>query len=700
MTKPPLKFETDVQYLKGVGPRLGAILAKRDIRTVEDLLNYYPRAYEDRRAARNIGTLQANDIVSVKVNIVKVASIPMGRSKRRIYDILVRDQSGQIHCKFFRVPYKGYFERFTAHQEVRLVGKVVDYRGRLEFHHPDLRDIEPEEELKDDLIPIYPEIESLSSVKIARLIHQVLEQLPAEAWGIEKFSVSLLTSRALVSRQQALLKLHHPPVSEAASYHTEKSTSHRRIIFEEFFWLELYLAARKSGLKKEKGLPIENSGKKTQQLLESLPFQITGAQKRALAEIKSDLAKPHPMHRLVQGDVGSGKTLVALASAVTVSESGCQTCLMVPTEILAEQHFKNAQRMFSPLGLKVAILTGKSKTSERNELLAALGEGRIDLLIGTHAVIEEEVQFKKLALVIIDEQHRFGVRQRGILKDKGLSPHFLVMTATPIPRTLAMTVYGDLDVSVIDEMPPGRSPIQTRVIYESKRPEALKFLADQVAKGRQAYFVYPLVEESEKIDLKNAIDEYEKLKSEFPHISLGLLHGRMKSAEKDSVMDDFRSGKIQVLVSTTVIEVGVDVPNANLMVVEHAERFGLSQLHQLRGRVGRGVQKSFCVLILGRAVSEEARARTAFMEQTSDGFKIAEFDLELRGPGEFLGTRQSGLPGFRMANLVRDVQILQEARQAAFEILQTDPQLTKAENKALREELLESHGSAALAGIA
>jgi ATP-dependent DNA helicase RecG len=372
---------------------------------------------------------------------------------------------------------------------------------------------------------------------------------------------------------------------------------------------------------------------------------------------------------------------------------------MVPTEILAEQHFKNAQKFLAPAGLRLALLTGKTKNSERVALLKKLQEGEIDLCIGTHALLEPEVQFKKLGLVIIDEQHRFGVQQRGVLKEKGWNPHFLIMTATPIPRTLAMTVYGDLDVSVIDELPPGRSPIQTRVIYESLRVQALDFLKDQVAKGRQAYIIYPLVEESEKIDLKNATSEFEKLKIDYPMMKFGLIHGKMKSAEKDSVMDQFRQNEIQVLVSTTVIEVGVDVPNANLMIIEHAERFGLSQLHQLRGRVGRGAHKSFCVLINGKAVSAVAKERTQVMEQTSDGFKIAEFDLEFRGPGEFLGTRQSGLPGFKMAHLVRDILILQEARQAAFDLLKKDPKLEALDHQELRKELLSAHGPAVLARI-
>lgn len=701
MSKPLLALTTDIQYLKGVGPRLGSLLAKRSIKNVGDLINYYPRAYEDRRAARNIASLHDGDIVSLLAHVVRATSFNMGRSSRKIYDVLVKDSSGQIHCKFFRVPYRGYFERFTPQKEVRIVGKVINYHGKIEFHHPDIRDIEPEEELNDAIIPIYPEIESLSSVKLGRLIKQAIEQLKGNPeFAEEKFPKTLIEKYDLIPRHQALLSIHNPDPDQAEVYHQGKSKAHGRIIFEEFFWLELFLAARKTGLKKEAGIQIENRGEYFNKLIQSLPFSLTGAQIRAIDQIKQDLSEPHPMHRMVQGDVGSGKTLVALASTLIAAESGYQSCLMAPTEILAEQHYKNAVKIMEPIGLRVALLTGKSKASERKELIERLSSGEIDLLIGTHALIEDWVQFKKLALVIIDEQHRFGVEQRAILKEKGQAPHMLVMTATPIPRTLAMTVYGDLDVSIIDELPPGRSPIQTRVIYENKRAEALKFMAEQIAKGRQAYFVYPLVDESEKIDLKNAIEEFEKLKAQFPNINFGLLHGRMKSAEKEEIMTEFREGIVQVLVSTTVIEVGVDVPNANMMIIEHSERFGLSQLHQLRGRVGRGTVKSFCIMIMGYAVSEEAKARTQFMEQTTDGFKIAEFDLEMRGPGEFMGTRQSGLPGFKMANLVRDVQILQNAREAAFGMLKSDPQLKKLENTLIKHELLASHGATALAGIA
>jgi ATP-dependent DNA helicase RecG len=696
--KPQLKLETSVQYLKGVGPKLGSLIEKRGIRTIEDLLKYYPRAFEDRRAARNVASLRPGDLVSLKAKIFKVGSFRLGKSTRRMFEVILRDDSGQIHCKYFRVPYKGYFERFQPGQEVRVVGKVTDYRGRIEFHHPDIKEIEQEEESQDAVIPIYTEIENLTSAKILRLIRASWEQISEVPE--EKFPPELLVKQNLLPLWEALRQLHFPEPEQAEIFNQMKSPAHRRIIFEEFFWLELYLASKKSGLQKERGIAIQNKNNWAEKLQKSLPFELTGAQLRASAEIKADLAKPHPMYRLVQGDVGSGKTIVCFLAAAVVAESKVQSCLMVPTEILAEQHFRNAEKFLGPLGMRIGILTGKTKTAERRDLLSKLAAGEIDLLIGTHALLEDPVQFQTLGLVIIDEQHRFGVEQRAKLKNKGISPHFLVMTATPIPRTLAMTVYGDLEVSIINEMPKGRMPIQTRVIFENKRPQALEFMHEQIQKGRQAYLIYPLVEESEKIDLKDAISEFEKLKVQFPDIPMGLVHGRLKADEKEQVMNQFRQGEIKILVSTTVIEVGVDVPNANLMIIEHSERFGLSQLHQLRGRVGRGQHKSFCVMIMGRAVSQEARERTNFMERTTDGFKIAEFDLELRGPGEFLGTRQSGLPGFQMANLVRDVEILLQARGAAFEILKEDPELRRPSNLLLRQELLRAHGPAALAGIA
>lgn len=694
-----LRRDTSLQYLKGVGPKLGDLFARKGVKSVEDLLEFYPRSYEDRRAARNIASLKSGDIVSLKAQVVSVSSLNLGRSSRKMYDVTVQDGSGRIHCKYFRVPYKGYFERFTPFKEVRVVGKVIEYRGRIEFHHPDIRDSEPEDENEDVLVPLYTEIEGLPTAKIQKLIRLALEQLRPKDWGEDRMPAWLREKYQLVNRFEALHRVHRPEPESAREYFDLRSPAHRRLIFEEFFWLELYLAARKTGFKKEPAPVLNPEGKVAAKIRAELPFQLTGAQERSLTEIHRDLASGSAMHRLVQGDVGSGKTLVAFLAAANAAEAGYQSALMAPTEILAEQHLRNARKFLEPAGLRVELLSGNTKAAERRAILERLAAGEIDLLIGTHALLEDEVKFQSLALVIIDEQHRFGVEQRGRLRSKGKHPHFLVMTATPIPRTLAMTVYGDLEVSIIDELPPGRSPIQTRVTFESKRPQALQFMREQIKKGRQAYIVYPLVAESEKIDLKDAVTNFDQLRQQFPDLRWELLHGQMKSAEKDEVMDRFRRGLADVLVSTTVIEVGVDVPNASIMLIEQAERFGLSQLHQLRGRVGRGEHKSFCILIMGYAVSEEGKARTEFMEKTTDGFKIAEFDLEMRGPGEFLGTRQSGLPGFKMANLVRDLEILLQARQAAFEVLERDPSLRQAEHKVLREELLRAHGPAALAGI-
>ncbi len=691
-----LRLDTSLQFLKGVGPKLADLFSRKGLRTVQDLLEFYPRAYEDQRLARNIASLRPGETVRLKAQVVKVSSIPLGKSSRRIYDVTLRDASGVIHAKFFRVPYKGYFERFTPFKEVRVVGEVKEYRGRLEFNHPDILDLEPDEEVKDQVVPLYVEIEGLSTNKIMRLVRSAFPQV--EEWPVDILPEWMRTQYGLIKRKDALYELHYPDPAHSALYVEFASPAQKRIIFEEFFWLELYLAARKAGLQKEKGPVIQNKGDWTKELVKSLPFSLTKAQARAFEDIRKDMQGPHPMNRLVQGDVGSGKTLVCFMGAVQAAESGFQSCLMVPTEILAEQHFKNAIKFLGEK-LRLGLLTGKTKTSERKALFEKLRQGEVDLLVGTHALIEDDVQFQNLGLVIIDEQHRFGVEQRGALRAKGQNPHVLVMTATPIPRTLAMTVYGDLEVSLIDELPPGRSPIQTRVAYSSKREMAFDFMKQQVQKGRQAYIIYPLVEESEKIDLKNAVHEYEELRGLYPDVRFGLLHGKMKPQEKDEVMERFRAHEFDVLVSTTVIEVGVDVPNANIMIVEHSERFGLSQLHQLRGRVGRGEHKSFCVLMLGYAVSDEARQRVEFMEKTTDGFKIAEFDLEMRGPGEFLGTRQSGLTGFKMAHLVRDFQVLLQAREAAFETLRRDPSLKFSDHQNLREELFKAHGPVAMAGI-
>jgi ATP-dependent DNA helicase RecG len=638
----------------------------------------------------------------------------LGKSRRKIYEITLVDDSGKITCKFFRIPYKGYFERFQAQQEVQVIGKVLRYRGKVEFHHPEIREYNSSEETyAEGLLPIYAETDGLSSKKIGNIIQHALAQMGesrelAASKSLRRrqdqnpqigriqlkrerdlrfiprwhqgeipdfLPVSLRERYELLDRETALRNIHSPPQEAGQEYLRFRSPSQKRIIFEEFFWLELMLGLRKVGLKSHQAPAMEKDLTLVNRLRKSLPFHLTEGQERSFAEILEDLSQSCPMGRLIQGDVGSGKTLVALMSALVAKSNGYQTGLMVPTEILAEQHFRNAKEFLEPLGVRLGLLLGSQKTKEKEENREKLRAGEIDLCVGTHALIQEGVEFSKLGLVIVDEQHRFGVDQRKKLMRKGVSPHFLVMTATPIPRTLAMTVYGDLDFSIIDHLPQGRQPIVTRVTYESKRQQVLQFIAQHLKEGRQAYIVYPLVEESEKIDLKDAVSEYEMLKEYFNPFSVGLLHGKMRSEEKEQVMSAFRKNEIHVLVSTTVIEVGVDVPNASIMLIVHAERFGLSQLHQLRGRVGRGQHKSYCVLMLGYAVSDVGRERAMIMERHADGFKISEADLELRGPGEFLGTRQSGLP----------VNILQAARTAAFQLLKSDPQLLAAENEVIRK---------------
>jgi ATP-dependent DNA helicase RecG len=682
----PVQYDTQVQYLKGVGPKLGDVLRKRGVDTVGALLEWYPRAYEDRRAVRDISSLQPEQIVSVTGTVVGVHQIPLG--KRKIYEIQVADASGKINCKYFRVPYKGYFERFTRQLKVRVSGKVTEYRGRIEMHHPDIQPIyeDDETENKDILIPLYTETDGLSPGKLRKLMALAIHELVPTNLIPENLPTWMRQEYNLIGKGSALREMHQPNPDIGEAYLQNRSPAHRRIIFEELFWMELSLASTRAGLRREQAPPMKDLMSYVEKVKSKLPFKLTKAQEKVFTEIQEDLLQPHPMHRLVQGDVGSGKTLVALLAAAFAAENGFQTAIMAPTEILSEQHYKNAQKFLGDtLGLKVELITGHLKTKEYVAAVAAVKTGEASIVVGTHALIEDEVEFKNLGLVIVDEQHRFGVDQRNKLKKK-MSPHFLVMTATPIPRTLAMTVYGDLDVSVIDELPPGRSPIVTRKVFGNKRDKVFEFMREQISAGRQAYVIYPLVEESEKIDLKDAVTEFEGLKKLFPEFTVGLLHGRMKADEKEQVMDEFRAGRTQILVSTTVIEVGVDVPNANMMIIEHAERFGLSQLHQLRGRVGRGQYKSYCVLMLSYALSDDSLKRAEIIESTNDGFKIAEADLEMRGPGEFMGRRQSGLPGFKLANLVRDLPILKEARAAAQELLKRDPALSKPEHLLIKKE--------------
>lgn len=685
-----MELDTPVQYIKGVGPKLSQLLSRKDIHCVRDVLQWFPRAYEDRKHAKNISMLQVGETVSFEATVVGYKKIPMGRTGRSIHELLFYDGSARIAGKWFRVPFKNYFESFRAGTKVRVTGEVRFYRHVKEIHHPEIKAIEDEEgnELGGEdvgLIPIYSETEGLNQKVIRRVVKNALgqtegliqETLPA--WVRQKYKLPRLS--------EAFEKVHNPGEEPVNIWQDFGSPYQKRLIFEEFFWMELVLAQSRQGLIKEKGIPLGVKGSMATSIRKALPFSLTEGQEQVLASITQDLMKKHPMNRLVQGDVGCGKTVVAFLSACQALDNGFQVAMMAPTEILAEQHFKKAVDLFEPLGVKVEILSGRFTNKQAAEIKLRLASGEIDFIVGTHALIQQDVEFHQLGLAIIDEQHRFGVKQRAQLKRKGPSPHILIMTATPIPRTLAMTAYGDLDVSVIRELPKGRIPITTRHVFENKRDKVYGFVKEQLEKGRQAYVIYPLVEETEKLDLKNATEMAAVLAQELAPFKVGLLHGRLKGEEKDALMTDFKAHKLDVLVSTTVVEVGVDVPNANIMVIEHAERFGLAQLHQLRGRVGRGEHKSYCVLLSGHALGEVSKQRLAVMTQTNDGFKIAEEDLAIRGPGEFLGTRQSGLQGFKMANLVRDVEVLSQARDAAFEVIQKDPKLRNEDHKVIAEAL-------------
>jgi len=685
-----IALDTPVQYLKGVGPKISSLLAKKDIHHVVDALHWFPRTYEDRKSATAIQDLMPGQLASFVGRVALYREIPMGRTVRRIHEIIFKDETGRISAKWFRVPFRNYFSNFKPGALVRVTGEIKTYRGATEIHHPDLRlldenGIDPTEDADAGLLPIYSETEGLNQKLIRKIIGHVLSttaqnlQETVPDWILKKYNLPGL--------KESLLKVHQPGEDDPLKWQEFRDPHQRRLIFEEFFWLELLIARSRAGISLEDGPAMKAKGTLSQALRKALPFSLTDGQEKCLSEITGDLLKPHPMHRLVQGDVGCGKTIVAFLLAALVIDNGFQAAIMAPTEILAEQHFLKAKELFEPLGIKIGFLSGGKKEKETLVTKKEIENGNFQLIVGTHALIQDDVLFKNLGLVVIDEQHRFGVKQRSQLKQKGLSPHFLVMTATPIPRTLAMTVYGDLDFSVIREMPKGRLPITTRTVYENKRSVVYNFIREQLERGRQAYVIYPLVEETEKLDLKNATDMAQILEVELAPFKVGLLHGRLKSDEKEDLMKKFKAGEIKVLVSTTVVEVGVDVPNATLMLIEHAERFGLAQLHQLRGRVGRGQHKSYCILLAGRAVSDEGKERLKVMTMTQDGFKIAEEDLRLRGPGEFLGTRQSGLPGFKLANLVRDVETLVEARQAAFEVLEKDPDLKEPRNHLIHEAI-------------
>jgi ATP-dependent DNA helicase RecG len=669
-------LSTPVAHLKGVGPRLAEKLAKLNIHTVEDLLYTLPHRYEDRREFRKIAHLRDSVHEVFFGEILACGEATTSRSRRKLFEVVVSDGTGQIVLKWFHYRKDWMNKRFVVGQRAVFTGEVKRYGAIREVHHPDVEFLAADQSLADyqssdplafgRVLPVYPLTEGLTQYAARKIWKQAVDLFVRHVPScLPDF---LVKKHGLLPLADALQQIHWPsnevPVEQLE---TGRHPALHSLVYDEFFFLELGLALKRRGIVMEPGITFTVNHKYTKPLATLLPYRLTGAQRRVLGEIKHDLMSAHPMNRLIQGDVGCGKTIVAMMTALVAIENDTQVAVVAPTEILAEQHYLQFHGWLEQLGLQAALLRGKMPVAEKRQVLEELRAGQVNLVVGTHAVLQEGVEFRKLGLGIIDEQHRFGVRQRAVLREKGTHPHILVMTATPIPRTLSLTVYGDLALSVIDEMPPGRTPVETIVASDAQRGRVYNRVHQEIDKGHQAYIVYPLVEESEKSDLLAATEGAEKLKNDiFPQARLGLLHGRMKPAEKEEIMTRFKNREIDILVATTVIEVGIDVPNATVMLVEHAERFGLAQLHQLRGRVGRGEAGSVCILLKSYKCSEDGEKRLEVMRATNDGFRIAEADLEIRGPGEFLGTRQSGLPDFRVANILRDGRILENARQDAF----------------------------------
>jgi ATP-dependent DNA helicase RecG len=700
-----LELSTPVQYIKGIGPRLAEVLSAKGIATVADLLFYLPFRYEDRLNPRGIAELRPGEMATV---IAEVRNSGLFRTRRMpIFQMTAGQGRARIKCLWFNGTYLR--DRFKPGQMVALYGKVeTDRTGELQIMQPQFEILgEPAEDGSSDavdqkqaaslevgrIVPIYESAGNgrLTARWFRRIIRQALENIPQTL--PDPIPAAVRSRISLISPLEAMWKVHWPDAGEnLADLQSSRTPAHLRLIFEELFFVELGLEFRRRHMKAQTGIPFRLDERAREAIKKVLPFHPTMAQKRVLKEIAADMEKPYPMRRLLQGDVGSGKTIVAFEAAIIAIENGRQVALMAPTEILAQQHYFSARGILESAGYRIVLLTGSVEQDRKRDIRRHIAQGNAHLVIGTHALLEESVEFSKLGLVIVDEQHRFGVMQRlklmrktyeepGDGARKGASmrasnsaelaePDVLVMTATPIPRTLALTLYGDLDLSVLDELPPGRTPIVTRRVSDERSSEVWDFVRKQVMGGHQAYVVYPVIEENEERELKAALKMYKELSNKiFADMKVGLLHGRLDNDLKEQVMRRFASGELNILVATTVIEVGVDVPNATVMVIEHAERFGLSQLHQLRGRIGRGSGKSFCILMTGGKVSEEGERRLDAMVRTNDGFQIAELDLELRGPGEFFGTRQAGMPSFHVANLIRDRQILEAAKREAAAVL-------------------------------
>jgi ATP-dependent DNA helicase RecG len=685
-------LQTPIEYLKGVGPQRGELLRKElNIHRYEDLINFYPNRYIDRTRYYKINELQKNESeVQIIGKIIHIKTVEFGKAKKRLVATFV-DETGELELVWFQ-GYKWIRDSLKLNVPYVIFGKVASFGNIFNMAHPEMELFsEHEQSLRSAMQPVYPSTETLTNRGISnRVVNKMMQQLflETQAKFTETLPGYLLDELKLIPKNAALFNIHFPKSQELLS------KAQFRLKFEELFFIQLQLITKNLVRKhKIKGHPFTVVGDNFNNFFQNhLPFELTNAQKKVLKEIRNDMGTNAQMNRLLQGDVGSGKTIVALMAMLIALDNGFQSCLMAPTEILANQHYNGLTELAKHLNINIKILTGSTKTADRKIIHEELENGSLHILIGTHALLEDKVQFHNLGLAIIDEQHRFGVEQRSKLwKKNDIPPHILVMTATPIPRTLAMSLYGDLDISVIDELPPGRKPIQTVHRYDSNRLKVWKFIKDEIAKGRQIYIVYPLIQESETMDYKDLMDGYESISRDFPlpQYSISIVHGKMKPADKDAEMKRFAEGKTNIMVATTVIEVGVNIPNASVMIIESAERFGISQLHQLRGRVGRGAEQSYCILMTSFKLSNDSKIRLETMCKTNDGFEIAEVDLKLRGPGDIMGKQQSGVLQLQIADLVRDRDILLVARNEALKLLKKDPSMTLPEHQTLRSVFIE-----------
>jgi len=685
-------MQTPIEYLKGVGPQRGELLRKElKIHRYEDLVNFYPNRYIDRTRYYKINELQKNDSeVQIIGKIIHIKTVEFGKAKKRLVATFV-DETGELELVWFQGQ-KWIRDSLKLNVTYVIFGKITSFGNIFNMAHPEMELLaEHEQSLRSAMQPIYPSTETLTNRGISnRVVNKMMQQLflETQAKFLETLPDYLLDELKLIPKNAALFNIHFPRSQELLS------KAQFRLKFEELFFIQLQLITKNLVRKhKIKGHSFTVVGEYFNNFFQNhLPFELTNAQKKVLKEIRNDMGTNAQMNRLLQGDVGSGKTIVALMAMLIALDNGFQSCLMAPTEILANQHYNGLTELAKHLNVNIKILTGSTKTADRKIIHEELENGSLHILIGTHALLEDKVQFHNLGLAIIDEQHRFGVEQRSKLwKKNDIPPHILVMTATPIPRTLAMSLYGDLDISVIDELPPGRKPIQTVHRYDSNRLKVWKFIKDEIAKGKQIYIVYPLIQESETMDYKDLIDGYESISRDFPlpQYSISIVHGKMKPADKDAEMKRFAEGKTNIMVATTVIEVGVNIPNASVMIIESAERFGLSQLHQLRGRVGRGAEQSYCILMTSFKLSNDSKIRLETMCKTNDGFEIAEVDLKLRGPGDIMGKQQSGVLQLQIADLVKDKDILLVARNEALKLLKKDPSMTLPEHQTLRSVFIE-----------